>query len=247
MVIELVIIPSTTWFFRDFGGDKYISGTALYCTNNDNDIFREITFRGFTGSSDCLISLFEKNFIISLVQTISISSSDNEDILTPLDLPRSSPLLLFSVPIIQGSYHSNNGRGRESFILSKHLYNGITNSKHIPSNIIILYLNESSELQYSASNEKLTSVNFMDAIFQVCTNEHHSEPTNINPTPENTENVVIPSDPNIKSTSLSNFEGDDEITPINNIESVTTTSGNQPTSQRKGTKQSEKCLKSTKK
>ncbi|KAF0457492.1 hypothetical protein F8M41_001169 [Gigaspora margarita] len=154
-------------------GDKYLSGTALYCTNNDDNIFREVMFREFLGTPDCLISSFEKNSIIlligryvyegdaeyvSLVQTVPVSSSDNEYILTPPDLPHSSPLLLFSAPVMQGSYYPDSGSGRDSFMLSKHLYNGVTNSKQIPSNVIISsdiewsYL--ASETQYSGTLNK---------------------------------------------------------------------------------------------
>ncbi|CAG8681393.1 6735_t:CDS:2 [Dentiscutata erythropus] len=98
-----------------------------------------------------------------------------------------------------------------------------------------------------ASNEKPTSVNFIDAISQILGNEHHLEPTNVDPNSKNTENMIIPSNPDIQYTSLSNIEKDTDIIPIDNIESITTTYGNPSASQCKGTKQSRKRSKSTKK
>ncbi|CAG8726717.1 6762_t:CDS:2, partial [Cetraspora pellucida] len=81
--------------------DKYIFGNALYHINNNIDAFREIIFKGFTDYLESLVLSIEKNSIVALVQTIPISSSDNEYILTPTDLLSSSPLLLFSAPVIQ--------------------------------------------------------------------------------------------------------------------------------------------------
>ncbi|CAG8720065.1 10409_t:CDS:2, partial [Dentiscutata erythropus] len=150
------------------GGDKYVSGTALYHINNDDNTFREITFKGFCGNSESLVALFDKNSIIlmigryvyegdteyiSLVQTVSISFFDNEYILTPPDLPRSSPLLLFSAPVVQGSYHPATDGGRESFMLSKRLYNGVTNNNHVHSNVIISYSTDNK--RYTAMKNNL--------------------------------------------------------------------------------------------
>ncbi|CAG8746689.1 14148_t:CDS:2, partial [Dentiscutata erythropus] len=236
-------------------------------------------------------------FVISLVQTVPISFSDNEYILTPPDLSHSSSLLLFSAPVVQGSYHPATNGGRESFMLSKHLYNGITNNKQVLSNIIVSYTNKNkhynalknnmqrtvlsvierlkigtskiphiiafdikwtylgSEPQYSdqeicyafppplqkkpklssfqmfgrkISNEKQAFVNFMDAISQVCTNKYNSEPTNVDPTPENREYITL-SDIDIKIIPLSNLEEDANTISTDNIKSATPTSCNTST------------------
>ncbi|KAF0488009.1 hypothetical protein F8M41_022434 [Gigaspora margarita] len=139
--------------------DKYISETALYRIDNDVDAFREITFKGFTSSSESLVSSLEKNSIalmigryvyeenteyIALIQTIPVLFSDTECVLTSSDLLYSLLLLLFSAPIVQGSYCPDNEGGRESFILTRRLYNGVTNNKHVPSNVIVSYANKNN-------------------------------------------------------------------------------------------------------
>ncbi|CAG8751440.1 11299_t:CDS:2, partial [Dentiscutata erythropus] len=188
---------------------------------------------------------------ISLVQTVPISFS-SKYILTPSDLPHSLPLLLFSTPIIQGSYYPATNRGKESFMLSKCLYNSITNNKHVYSNIIISYSTKSkyytaikNNLQKTGllvigrpfqkkpklislplfgrktSNEKQMSVNFVDAISQICCNERHSGPTNVDPTPKNTKYITL---------SDANIEKDANIISTNNIKSITPISTNLSTS-----------------
>lgn len=49
------------------GSDKYIAGNAIYHITNDNDEFREITFRGLIGNSELLIMTFERNIILLIV------------------------------------------------------------------------------------------------------------------------------------------------------------------------------------
>ncbi|KAF0545614.1 hypothetical protein F8M41_002122 [Gigaspora margarita] len=49
------------------GGDKYVSGTGLYCIGNDVDAFREITFKGFTGNAESLVTPLEKNSIALVI------------------------------------------------------------------------------------------------------------------------------------------------------------------------------------
>ncbi|CAG8721058.1 8174_t:CDS:2 [Dentiscutata erythropus] len=130
--------------------DKYISGTALYCTTNDNAEFREITFKGFIKNSDSLITPFEKNtivLIVNIIQAVPISFSDSEYVFTLDDLPFSSLLLLFTAPVIADSYFSNNQGGRESFMLSQQLYNGVINHKHVDSRVIVSYSNETNRLK----------------------------------------------------------------------------------------------------
>ncbi|RIB14042.1 hypothetical protein C2G38_2040505 [Gigaspora rosea] len=104
------------------GGEKYIARSALYRTNVHDNKFREITFKGFTGSYESLILPFEKNAIvlmISLVQAVPILSPDADYVPTPADLPNSSPLLLCSATVIPDSYLPASNGGRESFVLAQ--------------------------------------------------------------------------------------------------------------------------------
>ncbi|KAF0457493.1 hypothetical protein F8M41_001170 [Gigaspora margarita] len=87
----------------------------------------------------------------------------------------------------------------------------------------------------------------MDAISQVCANEHHSEPSNIIPTPETTDHIAISSDSNSQFTSPLDIEKNADTTPTDNVESVTTVSSSPPASQHTGTKQLGKRSKSAKK
>ncbi|CAG8777123.1 3845_t:CDS:2 [Dentiscutata erythropus] len=59
------------------GNDKFVTGTALYRATNEDDKFREFTYKSFTGNSDSLIIEFEKNSIFGLIQTIPISSASD--------------------------------------------------------------------------------------------------------------------------------------------------------------------------
>ncbi|RIB00184.1 hypothetical protein C2G38_2235252 [Gigaspora rosea] len=90
------------------GNDKCISGTTLYRINHNVDKFREITFKGFTASSE---------FMVTLVQSVSISSSEEDYVLTPEDLSSLSPLLIYSAGIVADSYIPDNQGGRESFMM----------------------------------------------------------------------------------------------------------------------------------
>ncbi|CAG8679835.1 23412_t:CDS:2 [Dentiscutata erythropus] len=122
------------------GSDKYISGTAVYRATHNIDEFHEITFKGFTGNLDSLIVLFEENCIllftgryvyedseyVTLVQTVLLSYSEGDYVLTPEDLPNSSPLLIYSAPIVPNSYIPDNRGGQESFMLARSLYNEVT-------------------------------------------------------------------------------------------------------------------------
>ncbi|CAG8484395.1 10699_t:CDS:2 [Gigaspora margarita] len=121
------------------GGDKYIVGNAVYHITNDNDEFREITFRGLIGNSELLIMTFERNtflFMLTLVQMVPILSPDAEYVPTPSDLPNSSPLLLYTATIVPDSYLLNTNGGIESFMLTQHLYDSITNNKQIPQKLL---------------------------------------------------------------------------------------------------------------
>ncbi|RHZ48673.1 hypothetical protein Glove_543g104 [Diversispora epigaea] len=122
--------------------DKYVTGSALYRVKGDEDKFREIIYKGFTRISETLIIDFEKDSIVlvieryvyeenveyvTLIQTVSISYSSDDFTNTQEDLLYSSPLLIYSAPALTNSYKSNDEIGRHSFLISKKLYNRVTN------------------------------------------------------------------------------------------------------------------------
>ncbi|CAG8610698.1 18932_t:CDS:2 [Gigaspora margarita] len=88
--------------------DKCISRTALYRINHNVNKFKEVT----------------------LVQTVLISSSKGDYVLTLEDLPSSSLLIIYSATVVADSYIPDNQGGRESFMMARQLYNGITNNRN---------------------------------------------------------------------------------------------------------------------
>ncbi|CAG8854955.1 34298_t:CDS:2, partial [Gigaspora margarita] len=111
---------------------------------------------------------FEKNTIIlmvgryvcednvTIIQSVPVFYSDDEYTLTQEDLPNSSPLLLYSASVVPNSYIPNNNGGRESFILARRLYNGVTNNKQVDSKVIISYVNENNRYNSLKNNLKRT-------------------------------------------------------------------------------------------
>ncbi|CAG8741414.1 14650_t:CDS:1, partial [Dentiscutata erythropus] len=85
-----------------------------------------------------------------------ILSPDPDYIPTYDNLLNSLPLLLYSAMAIPGSYLSNNNRGRESFMLARRLYNGITNTKNISSKVIVFYRNENKHYDAVKNNFQKT-------------------------------------------------------------------------------------------
>ncbi|RHZ80143.1 hypothetical protein Glove_139g15 [Diversispora epigaea] len=153
------------------GNDKYVTGSALYRVKGDEDKFREIIYKGFTGTSETLIMDFEKDSIVlvigryvyeenveyvTLIQTVPISYSSDDSTNTQEDLPYSSPLLIYSAPALTNSYKSNDEIGRHSFLMSKKLYNGVTGKKNVESNIIISYTNPNGRYNSLKDNLKKT-------------------------------------------------------------------------------------------
>ncbi|CAG8729677.1 28790_t:CDS:2 [Dentiscutata erythropus] len=141
---------------------KFLTRSALYHVNNKDDEFREFTFKGFTATPETLITDFEKNFIIlmighylTLIQTVPISSSANNALLTPEDLSYASPFLLFSAPILQNSFLSLDGN-KECFILTKRLYNGVNNHRNIEAKITVSYDNLNNQYDAIKNNIKKT-------------------------------------------------------------------------------------------
>ncbi|RIB24187.1 hypothetical protein C2G38_2169284 [Gigaspora rosea] len=135
---------------------KFLNGTAVYCVSNDEDEFRKLNYKGFTGNSEILIVDFERNSIVlmigryvyhqnaeylSLIQTVPLSSPQTDSNCVPEDLPYTFPLLIYSAPAVTSSYKSNDAIGRQSFMLSKKLYNPVTGQKGIESDMIVSYAN----------------------------------------------------------------------------------------------------------
>ncbi|CAG8633219.1 4901_t:CDS:2, partial [Racocetra persica] len=159
---ESIILRNCHNFFMLRG---YITRTALYQINVDTDKFREITFKGFIKNSNSLITPFEKHAIVlivgryvyeedvTVIQSVPVSYSNNEYTLTPDDLLNSSPLLLYFAFVVPNSYIPDNNGNRESFMLARQLYNGITNNKHVDSKIIVSYINKNN--RYSALKNNL--------------------------------------------------------------------------------------------
>ncbi|KAF0478123.1 hypothetical protein F8M41_024102 [Gigaspora margarita] len=123
------------------GNDKFITGNALYRINDDEDEYREITFKGFTRG-------------ISYLNCSDFSQSDS--LCTLEDLPYAFPLLIYLAPAVINSYKSNNDMGRQSFMLSKKLYNAVTSQKGIDSDVIVSYANANSHYDLLRDSLKKT-------------------------------------------------------------------------------------------
>ncbi|KAF0431394.1 hypothetical protein F8M41_005406 [Gigaspora margarita] len=106
--------------------DKCISRTALYRINHNVDKFREDTFKG------------------------------GDYVLTPEDLPSSSPLLIYSATVVVDSYIPDNQDGQESFMIARQLYNGVTNNRNMESRVIVFYKNENNRYNAMKNNLKKT-------------------------------------------------------------------------------------------
>ncbi|CAG8612817.1 13979_t:CDS:2 [Dentiscutata erythropus] len=157
--------------------EKCIHGNAIYRTNNNEPEFRELTYKGFI-TQDSLIADLEKNSIalmigryvfedaeyLTLIQTVPISTSTDDVEITPDDLPYTSPLLLFSAPVVPNSHFSNNEFGRESLMLSKKLYNGVTGHKNIESEVIVSYTNQNGRYNALKDNLKKTVLSVIGSL-----------------------------------------------------------------------------------
>ncbi|KAF0415903.1 hypothetical protein F8M41_007555 [Gigaspora margarita] len=94
--------------------------------------------------------------MLSLVQATQVLSPDPNYIPTSNDLPLSLPLLIYSAMPVSGSYLSDSNSGKESVMLSRRLYNGITSTKNIPSKVIISYRNENKRYDAVKNNFQKT-------------------------------------------------------------------------------------------
>ncbi|RIB03779.1 hypothetical protein C2G38_2224080 [Gigaspora rosea] len=166
--------------------EKFLTGSALYHVSNKEDEFRQFNYKGFTATPETLIENFEKNSIVlmigcyvyedteylTLIQTVPISSSTNDDTLLPEDLPYTSPLLLFSAPVLHNSFLSL-GKGRECFILSKRLYNGVNNHRNIDAKITVSYDNSNNRYDAIKNNLKKTVMSVIGQLRIGKTNTPH--------------------------------------------------------------------------
>jgi len=75
---------------------------------------------------------------LALISSTTIYDDDN---LTLEDLPESPPLLIFTSTIEDGSFVENDN-GKNSFIMTKRLYNGVNKNKDVQSKVFVSYNNE---------------------------------------------------------------------------------------------------------
>src|SRR5437588_8712325 len=75
---------------------------------------------------------------LALISPTTIYDDDN---LTLEDLPESPPLLIFTSTIEDGSFIENDN-GKNSFIMTKRLYNGVNKNKDVQSKVFVSYNNE---------------------------------------------------------------------------------------------------------
>ncbi|CAG8520954.1 8101_t:CDS:2, partial [Cetraspora pellucida] len=99
---------------------------------------------------------------VTLIQVIPIPFSSDDSTSTLKDLSYSFLLLIYSAPALTNSYKSNDDLGRESFLMSRRLYNEVTGKKNIESNFIVSYTNQNSRYNSLKENLKKTviSVNY---------------------------------------------------------------------------------------
>ncbi|RIB13498.1 hypothetical protein C2G38_2197726 [Gigaspora rosea] len=177
-------------FYQNYLGKRKI-------TNNDKEEFRELTYKGFIADQEPLITALETNSIVlmvgryvfedteyfTLVQTVPIFTSTNEIEITPDDLPHSPPLLLYSAPVVSNFYFSDKEFGRENFMLSKKLYNGVTGHKNIESEL----LEDLKSEQGKSSSRKRKETNLLPTSFSK-TQRTSSKPQNNKPQSDNPKN-----------------------------------------------------------
>ncbi|RIB20642.1 hypothetical protein C2G38_2178835 [Gigaspora rosea] len=87
---------------------------------------------------------------------VSISSFERDYVLTSEDLPSSSPLLIYSAAVIADSYIPDNQGSKESFMMARQLYNGVTNNRNVESKVIVSYKNKNNRYSAMKNNLKKT-------------------------------------------------------------------------------------------
>ncbi|RIB08432.1 hypothetical protein C2G38_2211649 [Gigaspora rosea] len=99
-----------------------------------------------------------------ILQTVLITSSEGDYVLTPEDLPSSSLLLIYFAAIIADSYIPDNQGGRESFMMARLLYNGVTNNRNVESKVIVSYKNENNRYNAMKNNLKKTVLSVIERL-----------------------------------------------------------------------------------
>ncbi|CAG8673206.1 8877_t:CDS:2 [Acaulospora morrowiae] len=136
------------------GTERSINGTALYrASSNTQDEFREFIFKAYIESEESLIQEFEKETIVLMIAHITnyyfyflfyiITKKGRSDTSN-------------TTPVVADSYISDIDGGRESFMLSKRLYNGVNNHKNIESKVIVSYTNVHGRYNSIKTNLKKT-------------------------------------------------------------------------------------------
>jgi len=87
---------------------------------------------------------------------VTISRSTNQQELSVDDIPDGAPLLICSGPAVANSHIIDKQRGRESFMLSRRLYNGVNNHKNVESKVIVSYPNSHHRYDLIKSNLQKT-------------------------------------------------------------------------------------------
>ncbi|RIB27450.1 hypothetical protein C2G38_2029369 [Gigaspora rosea] len=239
LFIAFCFTKNITW------NDKCISGTALYRINHNVNKFSEITFKGFTASSESMVVPFEKNSIVlligryaykdaeyvTLVQSVSISFSEGDYVLTPEDLLSLSPLLIYSAAVVTDSYIPDNQGGRESFMMARQLYNGVTNSRNMESKVILFYKNENNRYSAMKNNLKKTVLSVIGRLKIGSKKFPHILASNIEWT--YVSNEPLPSSTTINAKGISEIEFDEDL---NGIEEKYATLTSQVPQKRQNTK-----------
>ncbi|CAG8590786.1 11362_t:CDS:2, partial [Dentiscutata heterogama] len=106
------------------GNNKFVSGSTLYRIKDTEKAFREIIYKGFTGSSETLIKEFKSNFIILMIgqyvynknvkyvnYTYSISYFLDDLTIKAENFPYSYLLLIYFALAMTNSYQTNDENG----------------------------------------------------------------------------------------------------------------------------------------
>ncbi|RIB21946.1 hypothetical protein C2G38_2175247 [Gigaspora rosea] len=95
---------------------------------------------------------------------VSISSFERDYVLTSEDLPSSSPLLIYSAAVIADSYIPDNQGSKESFMMARQLYNGVTNNRNVESKVIVSYKNKNNRYSAMKNNLKKTVLSVIESL-----------------------------------------------------------------------------------
>ncbi|KAF0552789.1 hypothetical protein F8M41_021031 [Gigaspora margarita] len=94
---------------------------------------------------------------LGLIQTIPVTST-SDSTCSPEDLSNAFSKLLYTALVVTNSYKCNNNIGRQSFILSKKLYNPVNGQKGIDSNMLVSYTNANGRYDFLKDSLKKSVV-----------------------------------------------------------------------------------------